>query len=211
MARMTQTVRDEATQIHDRRDRAINAAMDDPMLSSQGVRLQAAKVQLAAQRAMDALRANFEGGAALTGTDLARRLFGADSVAGMDAISVRDAAARAAQLADPDEALGLLKDAQMTGDSVLAKAVARHAFTQANGPFAMFGGGWVDVLDAYAQATPGFAEQLQSYRASISNSLQDSVDSMIFMLPMPSIISDLGPEAEDLQEFIDRNAAGTPA
>lgn len=207
MARMTQTVRDEATAIHDQRDRAVNAAMNDPNLSSQGVRVRAARAQLAAQQAMDGLRATFEGGAALTGADLARRLFGSDSVSGADAVSVRDAADRASQLNDPDDAMRLLQTAQMTGDAVLAKAVARQAFAQASGPMALFGGGWAEVLDNYAMATPGFAEQLQAYRNSISNSLQDSLDSMVFLLPMPSIISDLSPEPEDLQEFIDRAGA----
>ncbi len=60
--------------------------------------------------------------------ELLRRLF--DAPAPHDAaaiISYRDAADRAERLTDPDEAIELLRRARMTGDDLLAKAIAVRA------------------------------------------------------------------------------------
>lgn len=203
MARMTQDIKDQAARIHQTRDNAINSALANQSLSAAGQRLAAATAQLTAQRSMDALQNNFESGAQLTATDLERRLFGSPTpVTGADAVSMRDANDRASQLTDPGEALSMMQTALMTGDDLLARAIARQAYGMRNSPLGALGG-WGDVLDAYAEQNPTFASQLRQYSDATASALRDSVDGLIFYLPSPSIIADI--PAYRLEQFVSQN------
>lgn len=62
----------------------------------------------------------------LTKRSLTRELFGATSVSGSDAISMRDALDRADSLNSPGQALELLDRAERSGDRHLAQAVAQR-------------------------------------------------------------------------------------
>lgn len=117
----------------------------------------------AASAEMDAVRDGWTQATQARRKTLARDLFGASSVSGADAISMRDAADRAAQLESPDDAAALLRRADNSGDTVLTRAIAQHAFDQASGPF---GDAWNGVLSAFAESRPHTADRINELAAS---------------------------------------------
>ncbi|GAA1154919.1 hypothetical protein [Nocardioides aquiterrae] len=72
---------------------------------------------------------------------------GAD--AGSHAISMRDAADRAAQLASPEEAARLMASAESMGDSVLARAILRRVVEQPAGPSRHANDAWEAIAADY--------------------------------------------------------------
>jgi hypothetical protein len=190
MAKMTEAIADQASQIATERDRVVERIMADQNLSPAGKQRAVARAHQQAVNAMDALKANFQGGAVITADELGKRLFGAQQVTGADAVSMRDAHDRAAQVEDPGEARNLLEAAHMYGDEHLAKAVGHKAYQMSQTP--LFGPAWAPVLEAYAASRPEIAEQLQEYHDARSQRTQDSLAAgFAFALPKPSIIESL--------------------
>ncbi len=83
--------------------------------------------------------------------ELERRLFGLHATSDTATLSYRDAQERVSRVKRLDEALNLLQRADRSGDEVLARAVAAHAWDRA----------WTRVLDRYAAERPGVLDQLQ--------------------------------------------------
>jgi len=102
-----------------------------------------------ARAEMTELRSGWEKKAADREKALTRDLFGSSTAVGSDAISFRDAADRATQLDRPSDALAMLRPAGNTGDTVLARAVAQHAFEQLSNPLG--GHLWQKVVATYAE------------------------------------------------------------
>lgn len=72
--------------------------------------------------------------------ELERQVFGASAVSGADAVSFRDATDRADKLTNADHALQALGTAELSGDSVLAKAIVLKAWSA----------DWPTVVERYA-------------------------------------------------------------
>jgi hypothetical protein len=174
MPRITQGAIDQAEGIRQTLANAIDRARNDQTLSPVGRTQRIAAAWQQASTAMGGVRINFEGGSALNAQDIQRQVFGADSVSGADAISTRDAADRAAQLPNADEALSLLDRAELTGDDHLARAVAAHAY-QASQDW-LGGQDWSRVVDAYIQTRPDVAEKLQQLSDLRSNTTRDAIN-----------------------------------
>ena len=73
--------------------------------------------------------------------------FGADAAS--HAISMRDAADRAAQLKTPDEAARLMASAESMGDPVLARAILRRVVEQPAGPHKQANEAWEAIAADY--------------------------------------------------------------
>jgi hypothetical protein len=173
MAKVTQGVVDRAHQIRTDLQAKVDQARNNTALSPHGKAQRIAAAWQDASSQMKGVRVNFQGGSVLNAADLQRQLFGAQSTSGADAISTRDAMERARQLTNGDEALALLGDAEMTGDEVLARAIASRAF---DGTREFFGGAdWGRVLDAYVETHPAVGDQLQQLADLRSNGVTDSL------------------------------------
>jgi hypothetical protein len=187
---MTQAVADQAAQIAAERDRMIETIMADANLSQAGKQRAVAKQHQAAVERMQVLKDNFSGGSVITAQELGKQLFGADQVTGADAISMRDAHDRAAQVEDPQAAAALLDAARMYGDEHLARAVAHRAYNESQSP--LVGPAWSPVVEAYASSRPEVAERLQEYHEARSQTMQDNLAAgFAFALPKPPIIDRL--------------------
>lgn len=122
-------------------------------LSTEGLQRQAAKAYVAARDEMR--KARQADGADLQAQQdrLLQKLFGnPNSTDPSSVISFRDAQDRAAQLATAEEAMELLERAKLTGDVLLAQAVAMRAADRAW--VGMGNSTWGAVLDAWAAGTP---------------------------------------------------------
>ncbi len=82
---------------------------------------------------------------------LERKLFGVRDSSDTASLSLRDAHQRASLAKTPRQALTLLSTAERSGDSVLARAVAAHAWDP----------GWTGVLDTYASERSGVLNDFQ--------------------------------------------------
>ncbi|MGC4109449.1 MAG: hypothetical protein QM747_03275 [Nocardioides sp.] len=187
MAKMTQAVADQAARIGDDHQKAVDRIMNDASLSVEGKQRAAAKIHLAAVEQMQTLKTNFQGGAVISAQELGKQLFGADQVTGADAISMRDAHDRAAQIEGPQDAIDLLNSAQMYGDDHLARAVAHRAYNESQTP--LFGPAWMPVVETYAANRPQVAQKLQDYHDARSQTTADNLAAgMAFYLSKPPIL-----------------------
>jgi hypothetical protein len=175
MPTMTQEQIAAAAQIRAGLEAAVNRARADDTLSTVGRQRHIARAYKAAETEMAGIRINHAGGAAVTAEHLQRELFGADQVAGTDAISVRDAEDRAAQLQSGGEALALLRRAERNNDQVLARAVAAKAFEAAQDFIG--GAAWSPVIDAYTETRPDIAGKLQQLVDTQRNGVSDAINS----------------------------------
>jgi hypothetical protein len=174
MPKITQSFVNRAHDIRAQYEADVERTRKNPQLSAVGKQQQLAVAWKKVTTEMDGHKITFEGVQGLTAADRRREVFGATRVTGDDAISVRDAFDRAAQLQSPDEAHALLRRAQVTGDDHLANAVAATAFDNSAG----FVGGeaWAAVLDTFTQARPEVAQKLQEIADAESNRIKDVLD-----------------------------------
>lgn len=156
MGQLPQVVINQAAAINQKLTDAVTAARNDATLSTTGRNAKIAVAYKAATSAMQAVADNYEATNQLAATSLSRELFGATSSVGVDAISFRDAADRAAAVQSPEEALSLLQRADRGGDRVLVRAIASHATDEASDPITGFS--WLPVLDAFASSYGSGAE-----------------------------------------------------
>ncbi|MGI8614623.1 MAG: hypothetical protein ACR2KL_11880, partial [Nocardioidaceae bacterium] len=135
---------------------------------------------------------NYEATNQLAATSLSRELFGATSSVGVDAISSRDAADRAAAVESPEEALSLLQRADRGGDRVLVRAIASHATDEASDPITGFS--WLPVLDAFASSYGSGADLISNKLTQLLDLRRpgDATTSLstaaVFYTPRPSEI-----------------------
>ncbi|MGW2228159.1 hypothetical protein [Streptomyces formicae] len=116
---------------------------------------------------------------------LEKRLFGNRELSGTDALSARDARERAAAYAHPDEAMAAYKRAQRDGDKDMMRALGSRAADQATLP--ILGEAWRPLVEAHADATPGYAANLEELR-----SLADPGDYRNAAYMPPGVPSELG-------------------
>jgi hypothetical protein len=116
---------------------------------------------------------------------LEKRLFGNRDLSGADAISARDARERVTQYTHPDEALAAYKRAQRDGDRDMMHALGSWAADQAVMP--ILGEAWRPLVEAHAEATPGYRENLEELR-----SLTDPGDYRNNDYMPPGVPSELG-------------------
>lgn len=186
MARISAQAATAADNIRADLNAAAERARADGTLSPVGRQQKIAAAYVDAKRRMDALSANVQDGAAVTSASLQKQLFGTAGVTGADAVSVRDAAARAAQLESADEGLQLLRSAEVNGDEQLARAIASRAFAEARSPF---GGSWSQVVDEYAASRPGVGRKMEELAAAQRNHAADAVtNAFATAVPKPSEI-----------------------
>lgn len=172
MPKMSQTAIDKAQRIRETLDSTVTRVRSDPSLSVAGERQRVAAAYAYAASAMRDITTLHEGFAAVRAADLTQQLFGSDrALTGSDAISARDAADRAARLETPGEANALLHRAETNNDHVLARAIAGHAFEQAQSWVG--GAAWAPVVDQYTQSRPDVADKLQHLADARSNGIGD--------------------------------------
>jgi hypothetical protein len=162
-----------------------DAIRDDGTVTPEGRVQRLAKLYLQASAEMNTLRETWQGTSTTATETTERDVFGAASISGMDAISYRDAADRASRSETPRDALELLEQAERTGDEVLARAVAQHAFDQPS----LLGGTapeWLEVIDAYAVTRPDVMSKLAELDVARRESLQAGLHtSAIFYVSVP--------------------------
>ncbi len=98
---------------------------------------------------------------------MSQRAFGVAGVPGdaaTVAVSMRDAQDRVAALSSGREAVALLARAETSGDEVLARAVAAHAFDQATAQGGISGldDDWSTVVNDFADTRPAAADALRT-------------------------------------------------
>jgi hypothetical protein len=153
-------------------------------------------------------------------TELGKRLFGdLGKVTGQDALSMRDAFSVARDLKSPDEAALLLNQAELTGDTVLGRAIlARCVEGAGSGDDAMAtaisgASPWANLARQYAAAhpltAPGLAElaELQA-----PEGMGDKfMDHAAFSVPVPDVLRQPGTNISDLADKYERGEIGEAA
>lgn len=86
---------------------------------------------------------------------LRRDLFGSTITDTQTAISFRDAQSRVGGLADQEEALKLLDQAELAGDTVMVKALMQRAVERS----------WDEVANSYAEKHPHYRDKLKELLA----------------------------------------------
>jgi stage V sporulation protein SpoVS len=134
-----------------------------------------AKSLLAHRKQAAALRASFHANNEDVRAVSVARLFGIPK--GADAATViayRDAADRAAKIADPDEAAARLTSATEMGDNLMARAIAGHAYTRK----------WNAVTEAFAE-NAGLSDDLADLNSVPSGGLLKTGLNALFAVPTP--------------------------
>jgi hypothetical protein len=175
MPKVNQQFVNRAHDIRSQYEADVERVRNNPQLSAVGKQQQLAAAWKTASTAMDGHKTTFNGTQTLTATDQRRRVFGADNVTGADAVSMRDAFDRAAQLQSGDEALALLRRAELTGDDHLARAVAATAFDKSAGGF-IGAADWTAVVDAFTATRPDVAQSMQEIANAESSNVKDALD-----------------------------------
>jgi hypothetical protein len=153
-------------------------------------------------------------------TELGRKLFGdLGKVTGQDALSMRDAFSVARDLKSPEDAAILLNQAELTGDTVLGRAVlARCVEGGSDGDDAMAqaisgASPWATLARQYGEAhpltAPGLAElaELQA-----PEGMGDKfMDHAAFSVPVPDVLRQPGTNISDLADRYERGEIGEAA
>ncbi len=129
----------------------LKAIRADKRLSGDGKRHAIARLFARHRDAMTRLQEGQQHANARRRRQLERKLFGVSDSSDTASLSLRDAHERASLSKTPRQALTLLSAAERSGDSVLARAVAAHAWDR----------GWTVVLDTYASERSGVLNDFQ--------------------------------------------------
>jgi hypothetical protein len=207
MPAITEDVSDKAGAIQRNLASSVAAVRENAELSTDGKVRRLARAYRDASRAMNKLREDWQGKAAVDSRSLGRDLFGTASAVGADAISVRDADDRAARVERVGDALDLMHRAHENGDEVLVRALAQRAYRERSNPF---GGGWAPVLDTYVEMHPEVGEKLAQLEDARRNNLRNSVTAgLIFSVPRPPELGRI-PDHK-LDDVAEGRLAGDPA
>ncbi len=172
MPKLTQKFLDDTHTIRSRYETDVERARNDKMLSTLGQTQQIAKAYVTASTAMENHRNAFTADAGITADDRRQQVFGGKNLSGADAVSLRDAYSRAAQITTPREAQQMLAQAKQTGDDHLARAVAAHAQDHVG----YFGGpDWSAVVDTFTADRPDARQALAEIAAAESNTAADNL------------------------------------
>lgn len=136
-----------------RRLRARHAAIDaDPALSPHGKRVRRAREQLAAEDAARKITEASDARHARASRDAYFKCFGLKNTSADGIQADRAARETADRLGNPGDALRMLAQAELRGDTGLSRAIAEQAW-QHRGDTDL-GGHWAQVLLCYADADP---------------------------------------------------------
>jgi hypothetical protein len=142
---------------------------------------------------MGTLRQAWQGTAQVSVESLTKQVFG--NPPGTDALSMRNADDRAAQIDSAEEALRVLERADVNGDDVLARAVALHAFERRN---EFLGGDWAGVVDTYASTRPDVAGRILELANLRRDNLNTSLSSaFVFSIHKPAELERVRASAMD--------------
>jgi hypothetical protein len=110
---------------------------------------------------------------------LRQQLFGNKALSSSDAISLRDAQERVASLTEEPAALKLLDQAELGGDTVMARAVLQKAIDEK----------WSGIAHKYVEYHPAFEGNLEEYWALTAGGLSSGSfeNTMSFYLPAPAL------------------------
>jgi hypothetical protein len=154
---------DRASAIKTSARQQIEGVRANKTLSALGRRDAIRDIHTDTQRQLANLKADVERAPKQRREFLESVLFGASAVTGSEAISARDAYLRASQIKDHDEAAQLMEVARLSGDTVLAKAVAQVAVKHV----------WIDVLEVHANGDT-YLEDRYSELLQINGELADT-------------------------------------
>ncbi len=170
--RTTNPAHEQAMVITDAHAAAVEKIRANRTLSHEGRQVAMAPVYARAKSQLGDLQAQTEADQAARVVTLHRQAFGvpADPIAAM---SYRDAQGRAAAIDDPNMADHLMQRALLTGDELMAKALAQHAADR----------GWPAVLNRYLDVHPEAAAALTEL--ANTGGLRSFVDVAHYFLPKP--------------------------
>lgn len=178
----TETAYNEAETIRDRLSHRASEIKKNDDLTPDAKRRQIAEAHSDAVSRMAALRERRKAAHTESQLSATRSLFGGGYSSGADAISLRDATERAAQLEDTADARALLRRANANGDRTLARAIVLEAIERSKGQ--LFGNVWINVINEQAEADPSISDIVkQVAQPSEIGSLEDS---MRFSMPTMS-------------------------
>lgn len=185
---MATPTRTKALALQGEFQRGVAGIRSDTNLSAEGRQAAILPLYNATKVKIDALRAQEQTDATRRQATLEREIFGTIGSSDPGAvISYRDAQDRANALpaiGGEADAVRLLEQAQRSGDTQLAKAIAQRAFTV----------GWVNALNAFGEANPRTGEQIQElfdiHQDQGSRASQFDA-SMAFNVPKPPEIASI--------------------
>ena len=167
-----------------RRAAAIRA---DNRLSPQVKQQAMAKLYATTKPALEALGATHDTGRAERRATLERDLFGLKPGAlSTDTISYRDAMDRVSSVKDEADLAPILRTANLSGDTILGKAVLARAFEL----------GEVGTINQYIEATPDLEKDVvELWGLSAPNDFQSMFDDTMFAIQKPTEIAALSDSA----------------
>lgn len=166
----------ERENIMDTYRQTLSRIREDRKLSEQSKKMAAAQAYASAKKAMADANKERQADQSQRWDKLERKVFGenlpwgateADRAA--NSMAMRDALQRAGQLKNAGDAARLLRQAEQTGDSTLARAIAQQANEK----------DWSDVLETYFESRPtkrdAFNEMCDIYRERTTGRPADNV------------------------------------
>jgi hypothetical protein len=165
----------QMSQIRDSLAREAGGIRTNANFSNRGRAREIAKAVLVHRKRAQMLRDQFHSDNDARRVQLTAKLFGIPANADPATVLVaRDADDRASQLGRSADAKVMLTRALERGDTLLARAVAGHAF----------GNGWGDVTETYAEAT-GLSETLDELTDLPSGPMTSLAEAALFAVPAP--------------------------
>lgn len=153
----------QAEQIHTNYAKALERIRSDKHLSSEGKKEQIAAEYNRAAGSLNAIKESFNSAKILRTHVLRRDLFGSTATDSQTAISFRDAQERVGAIDTQKKAIKLLDQAELSGDTVMVKALMQRAIESS----------WNQVVDSYGDRHP-------HYRAKVKELLALQTPSGIF-------------------------------
>jgi hypothetical protein len=159
----------------------------DNRLTPQGKQQAIAKLYTSTRATLDALGTTHDTGRATRRATLERNLFGLKAGAlSTDTISYRDAMDRVSSVKDEADLAPILRTANLSGDTILGKAVLARAFEL----------GEVGTINQYIEATPALEKDVvELWGLSAPDDFQSMFDDTMFAVQKPTEIAALSDSA----------------
>jgi len=167
--------------------RRADAIRGDNRLTSEGKQQAIAKLYLDTRNTLTTLGDTYDTGRSTRRAHLERHLFGLNPGAqSTDTISYRDAMDRVSTVKDEDDLLPILRTANLSGDTILGKAVLARAFQL----------GEVGTINQYIEATPALEKDVvELWDLSAPDNFQSMFDDTMFAVQKPAEIAALSDTA----------------
>lgn len=134
---------------------ALERIRSDAHLTPEGKKEQIVAEYRSASNAINAIKDSFNSAKILKTHVLRRDLFGSTITDAQTAISFRDAQSRVGSLEDQKEALKLLDQAELSGDTVMIKALMQRAVEES----------WNQVANSYAEKHTYYGDKMKELMA----------------------------------------------